>query len=70
MIKGFGSVKQKTSDDRWLARVEADISRFKQVIGDGLRSHMDCRRTTEAAIAVSALNRMLELGRPEYIHLA
>ncbi len=34
------------------------------VIGDGLRSRTDERRATEVGVAVHALNRMLELGRP------
>ncbi len=51
------------------ALVEADISRFKRAIGDGLRSRIDRRRSTEVAIAVDALTRMLELGRPEYVRL-
>jgi len=61
---------QKASGYHWRALVEADISRFKRVIGDGLRSRMDRRRTTEIAIGVDVLNRMLELGRPEYVRLA
>ncbi len=61
---------QKASGYHWRALVEADISRFKRVIGDGLRSRTDRRRATEVAIAVHALNRMLELGRPEYVRLA
>jgi hypothetical protein len=60
---------QIASGYNWRALVEADISRLKQVIGDGLRSSTDGRRATEAAIAVSALNRMLELGRPRYVRL-
>jgi hypothetical protein len=60
---------QKASGYNWRALVEADISRFKRVIGDGLRSRTDQRRAIEVAIAVSALNRMLELGRPEYVRL-
>jgi len=60
---------QKTSGHKWRALVETDISRFKRVIGDGLRSRTDRRRETEVAIAVDALNRMLELGRPEYVYL-
>ncbi len=60
---------QKASDYNWRALVEADISRFKQVICDGLRSRTDQRRATEVEIAVNALNRMLELGRPEYVRL-
>jgi hypothetical protein len=50
--------------------VEAGISRFKRVIGDALRSRTDGRQDTEVAIAVEVLNRMLELGRPEYVRIA
>ena len=39
------------------------------MIGDGLRSCTDRRRATEVAIAVSALNRMLDLGRSEYVRI-
>ena len=60
---------QKASGYNWRALVEADISRLKRIIGDGLRSRTDQRRATEVAIAVNALNRMLELGRPEYVRL-
>ena len=60
---------QKAAGYNWRALVEADISRFKRVIGNGLRSRTDRRRATEIAIAVNALNRMLELGRPEYVRL-
>ena len=51
------------------ALVEADIARFKRGIGDGLRSRTEKRRATEAAVAIAALNRMLELGRPEYVRI-
>jgi hypothetical protein len=60
---------QKAAGYNWRALVEADISRFKRVIGDGLRSRTDRRRATEVAIAVNALKRMLEIGRPEYVCL-
>jgi hypothetical protein len=43
---------QKASGYTMRARVEAAIGRFKQVIGDGLRSHTDERRA----------RAMLELG--------
>ncbi len=46
------------------------MSRWKQVIGDELRAHTDERRRTEVAVAVHALNRMLELGRPSYVRVA
>ena len=46
------------------------MSRYKRVIGDALRSRTDRRQATEVAIAVHALNRMLELGRPESVRIA
>ncbi len=51
------------------ALVEADISRWKRVIGDGLRSQTDGRQATEVAIAAGVLNRMLDLGRPNYVRI-
>jgi hypothetical protein len=60
---------QKASGYNRQALVEADINRYKRVIGDALRSHTDGRQTTEVAIAVGVLNRMLELGRPEYLRV-
>ena len=61
---------QKASGYTKRARAEAAIGRWKQVIGDGLRAHTDERRATEVDVAVLALNRMLELGRPSYVRLA
>ena len=61
---------QKASGYNWRALVEADVARFKRVIGDGLRSHTDGRQATEVAIAAAALNRMLDLGRPNYVRTA
>ncbi len=58
---------QKASGYTTRARAEAAIGRFKQVIGDGLRSRTDERRATEVHIAVHALNRMSEFGRPNYV---
>ena len=52
------------------ALVEADISRWKRVIGDGLRFQTDGRQATEVAIAAEVLNRMLDLGRPNYVRIA
>jgi len=52
------------------ARVEATLNRWKQVIGDELRAHTDERRATKVAVAVHALNRMLELDRPSYARVA
>jgi hypothetical protein len=61
---------QKASGYNHRALVEAAISRYKRVIGDTLRSRTDHRQATEVAIAVHALNRMLELGRPESVRIA
>jgi Transposase DDE domain len=55
---------QKASGYNTRSRVEAAIGRYKQVIGDGLRFRKDERRASEVAVAVQALNRMLELGCP------
>ena len=61
---------QKASGYTRRARAETGISRFKQVIGDGLRSHTDERQATEVGVAVHDLNRMLELGRPNSVRIA
>ncbi len=45
------------------------MSRFKRVIGDGLRSHADERRATEVEVAVHVLNRMTDLGRPDSVRI-
>jgi len=45
--------------------VEAGIGRYKRVIGDALRSRTKSWQTTEVAIAVASLSRMLKPGRPE-----
>jgi hypothetical protein len=34
-----------------------------------LRSRTEGRQTTDVAIAIASLNRMLELVRPEYVRL-
>ena len=61
---------QKRSGYNKRARAEAAIGRWKQVIGAGLRAHTDERRATEVEVAVHALNRMLELGRPISVRIA
>jgi hypothetical protein len=60
---------QKVSGYNRRSNVEAAIGRWKQVIGDGLRSRIDGRRTTEVEVAVRVLNRMLVLGRPNYVRI-
>ena len=61
---------QKASGYNFRALAEAGISRWKRVIGDGLRSQTDRRQDTEVAVAAGVLNRMLDLGRPEYVRTA
>jgi hypothetical protein len=61
---------QKASGYTRRALVESAIGRLKRVIGDALRSRTDRRRTTEVAIAIQTLNRMLELGRPKSVRIA
>ena len=60
---------QKASGYNWRALVEADIGRWKRVIGHALRSQTDKRQATEVALAVDVLNRMLALGRPSYVRI-
>src|SRR3954471_2278502 len=61
---------QKATGYNARARAEVAISRYKRVIGDGLHSRTDRRRATEVNVGVHALNRMLELGRPESVRIA
>jgi hypothetical protein len=49
--------RQRASGYGRRALVEADISRWKRVTGDGLRFQTDGRQATEVAIAADALNR-------------
>jgi Transposase DDE domain len=61
---------QKRSGYTRRALVETAISRLKQVIGDALRLRTDQRCRTEVAIAINALNRILELGRSKSVRIA
>ena len=61
---------QKASGYNCRALAEAAMSRYKRVIGDALRSRTNRRQTVEVAVAVRALNRMLEFGRPESVRVA
>ncbi len=67
-IAGHGRVAwQRVSSYTARARAEAAISRFKQAIGDGLRSRTDQRRATKVEVVVRALNRIVQLGRPNHV---
>ena len=69
-IAGHGRMGwQKSSGYNVRAKVEAAIGRYKRVIGNALRSRTDKTEATEVAIATAALNRMLELGRPNYVRI-
>src|SRR3712207_3373729 len=58
---------QRASGYNWRALVEADVSHWKRVIGDGLRFRTDGRQATEVAIAADVLNRMLDLDRKSVV---
>jgi hypothetical protein len=60
---------QKASGYNLRAKVEASISRYKRVIGDALRSRTQETEVSEVAIAAAALNRILVLGRPNYVRI-
>lgn len=53
-----------------LLHVESDTACWKRTIGDGLRFQTDGRQSTGVAVAVNALNRMLDLRRPNYVRIA
>ena len=61
---------QKASGYTKRARAEAAIGQVEA--GDRRRAARasDERRATEVEVAVHALNRMLELGRPSYVRIA
>ena len=64
------AARQKASGDAKCTGAEAAIGRFKQMIGDGLRSRTDRRRATEVDVAVRALNHTLELRCPISVRIA
>ncbi|WP_172428441.1 hypothetical protein [Azospirillum brasilense] len=61
---------QRDSRYNLRALVEAQIGRFKWMIGDALRSHTDRAQATEIVVAVEVLNRMFDLGRPNSVRFA
>jgi hypothetical protein len=46
------------------------MSRYKRIIGDTLRSHARPAQKVKTRIAVTVLNRMLNLGRPKSVRAA
>src|SRR3954467_1435257 len=61
---------QKTSGYNARAGAEGAMSRYKRIIGDTLRSHTRPVQEVETRIAVTILNRMLDLGRPDSVRAA
>src|SRR3954468_12018069 len=61
---------QRTSGYNVRAGAEGAMSRYKRIIGDTLRSHTRPAQEVETRIAVTVLNRMLDLGRPESVRAA
>ena len=57
---------QKTTSYTDRSRVEAQIGRYKSVIGGQLQSRKFETQKTETAIAVKSLNRMTRIGRAVY----
>ncbi|GGA29555.1 MULTISPECIES: hypothetical protein [Salipiger] len=61
---------QKVTGYGQRSRVEAQIGRYKQVIGPRLRGRKMETQTAETRIAVKVLNRMTRLGRAAYERVA
>ena len=61
---------QRLSGCNWHALVEAELGRYKRVIGNALRAHTEARSAIEVRITVQMLNHILKLGRPEYLRIA
>jgi hypothetical protein len=62
------SLRQRGSLTVWFT--EAQMGRYKTVIGEALRFFDGQAQATEIAIAVDVLNRMIDLGRPESVRVA
>jgi hypothetical protein len=61
---------QRTSSYNARAGAEGTMSRYKRIVGDTLRSHSQPAQEPETRIAVTILNRMIDLGRPESVRAA
>lgn len=60
---------QRASGYNERAGVESQMARWKGVLGEALRFHGDAAQATEVAMGVAALNRMLDLGRPNSVRI-
>jgi transposase len=61
---------QKSSGYKQRSRIETQMGRWKTVIGTKLKARNFGNQTTEAKIGVRVLNRITELGRPEFRRVA
>ena len=61
---------QRTSRYNVRAGAEGTMSRYKRIIGDTLRTPARPAQEVEIRIAVTILNRMLDLGRPQSVRAA
>jgi hypothetical protein len=68
--KKAGSAGRRCQATTSAAALRPPSGDINKVTGDGLRFRRDERRTTEVAVAVHVLNRMLELGRPISVRIA
>jgi hypothetical protein len=60
---------QKSTGYNQRSRVETKLGRWKAVIGPKLKARHFDNQKTEANICVRVLNRMTELGRPQFEHV-
>jgi hypothetical protein len=61
---------QKSTGYNQRSRVETQMGRWKTVIGPKLKARNFDNQKTESKIGVRVLNRMTELGRPEFRRVA
>ena len=61
---------QKSSGYNQRSRIEAQMARWKTVIGPKLKARTLANQRTEVAIGVSILNRMSKFGRAEFERVA
>lgn len=57
---------QKASGYNWRSRGETLMGRWKTVIGPKLKARTFENQKTEVGIGARILNRMTELGRPQF----
>jgi len=61
---------QKSTGYNQRSRIETQMGRWKTVIGFKLKERNFENQKTEANITVRVVNRMTELGRPEFDRIA